>query len=420
MSYRTEMNQLAHAISELLLNGAVVPGDDIRAAVAGHSSLVCLLRVIDRDLGLENMEVAHLSFRFARQPIVTDQPLTDVLNAPAASRAGRLWRDVARTATLAQQEWQLSKPSSRPTDTTAWSEIADVAALAEGLAVLNTDIADSLSAVARWKDAASYRAGQSSLVVAARSVRRIAAGQALPAAAELQTAVTTKVLTNLPARGLPEALHRLSSMITTSPHIPPAQIDLITRTTAECALAASAVTGTTPFDLADDLREHAARLSTATGLSRRIAPLHPGDGIALTQAQEIQRLVTRLRERGQLLGRAESRLTAMAIPHVTQALATSAERQMATGIWVQRQDSSNRLPWGLSRGRHDVPTMVRELRHAAYHARLLARRATAARAPNKRPPTPPREVLAQPLAARTPWPHEKLPIPLPHIQPRQR
>jgi hypothetical protein len=49
----------------------------------------------------------------------------------ASGRAGQLWREVAKAATLAQHDWYQALPASRPSGEAAWSEAADVATVAE-------------------------------------------------------------------------------------------------------------------------------------------------------------------------------------------------------------------------------------------------------------------------------------------------
>jgi hypothetical protein len=398
------MGRLAKDLSRLLIEGGKVPADDVRAAVAGHSSVVGLLRVVQTDLSTAEWRgVGELSHKLADQPRVTDQPLTSVLVSPPSSEAGQLWRNVARLATTAQQEWQQSSAASRPFGPAAWSEIADIAAMAEAIGLLDGDIADSLNAVGRWREASDFRASQFGLIDIAQEVRRLAATGPLPTGPELKPAAVERIVPITTPKTLPDALHALSTLVASANNLPPAQIEQISLIVAEAAKTAAAALRQ-PADTAPSaLLEHAKRLSAVTGYSRRIAPLRPGSGKALAQAQLIRQFIAKLNSRGVTLPPVVARNAASTLPSITQALSEAADRQVKTGLWLLSREGNGPLRWGVSLGSLDEPRMLDKLRRAASHAPHLAEavdRAPTTVLPKKRPSPRPRTVLAGPLAKR--------------------
>lgn len=433
MSYRQEMARLSRAVGELLARGGAVHADDVRAALAGHSSLVGLLKQVHRDVTgasavryqsiteLERHPVAQLGGWLNRQPWISDQPLSIVLNTESVSRAGELWREVAEAATLAQADWDRSAAESRPTADFAWSEIADVAVLAEAVAVLDEDIADSLAAAGRWRDAVDFRAAaRAGLRVTAREVFTLASTGPLPIAADPRPPTPTKVMIGLTPAALPEALGRLDGLLTATTQIPPAQVAAISRVLAETALSAAAALESASPPVVAALKEHAARLAAVAGNARRVAALQPGDRKALAQAEEIHRFLTHRRQRAEPLPIDVADGVARALPEVTASLATTAENQIASHRWVVPQEGSTDVAWGPYRGLDDQPHIIRSLRHAVANNHALVSK-SGQLSPTAAAAGPvPRALLAQPLAARSSVTRPALPgtqrhsIPRPH------
>jgi len=221
MTYRQEMGRLAREIAKLLSEGGRVPGEDVRAALAGHSSVVGLLRAVQADMAATEWRgVTDLSQELARQPRINDQPLTSIIQRPTASRAGELWARVAKTATIAENEWHQSTLASRPYGNAAWSEIADIASLSEAIGLLDGDIADSLNAAGRWRDAADFRASQSGLIAIAQEVRRLAGTGPLPTAKDLQPITPETVILAPTQHVIPEALEHLAVLVNSANNLP--------------------------------------------------------------------------------------------------------------------------------------------------------------------------------------------------------
>jgi hypothetical protein len=401
MTYRPEMERLSTAIAELLKDGATVPGDDIRAAVAGHAALVDLLRRVEHDLAIETPHTLEIQHQLKHQPRVTDQPLTDVLTAPAASRAGELWRDVARSAVIAKHEWENSLSASRPTGKHAHYELADIRALAEAVAVLNGDVADSLNAGARWMDAAEFRARQTPLLVAARTMATVVnAGPRVRPVPDLKSRTVDSVILCRTPNDLPDAFHRLARIIATT-DVPPQHVDLIAGAISDASFSAAATLGTMQSPAHLPLIEHATRLAAVAGTSRRIATLRPGSGAALAQMSSILKILKNPPRHNEAQARAMARDIAIGVPDITVELAASAKRQAEADKWVVRQSGTER-DWGFITGPDDQPAMLDRLHHAAVHAKTLKQEGRIRQGKRRGIVRSPREILAKPLAQLTP------------------
>jgi hypothetical protein len=401
MTYRQEIGRVTTAVAELLLDGGTVPGDDIRAAVAGHSALVSLLRRVDKDLGFEDPHSRTLAHQLEKQPRVADQALTDVLQATSSSRAGELWRVVAKSATVAEHDWSDAVPISRPTGEQAEAEMADVAALTEAVAVLNGDIADSLNATARWVDAADFRASQTPLLIASRTLRSyLGVGPRKRPVPDLLPSTVDSILISRSVADLPESFHRLARILaTTDP--PPQHVDLIASAVADATYSAAATLGTTKNASSSVLLEHASRLASATGHSRRIHALDPGNGAALAQMNAIYKVLKNLPRQTPTQARATARHVAQGVPDITRELANIVERQIKNGQWLLRQEGTG-ITWNVSLGTDDEPVMLHHFWHAAAHSETLRKELSFNQGVKRQVAPSPRELLAEPLKQLTP------------------
>jgi len=265
MTYRQEMGCLARELGHLLSEGGRVPSIDLPAAVAGHSAVVSLLRAVHADVVRPEWTGAtRLGPPLFNQPTPTLQPLKPTPPGPAATAAGQLWRTVAEWATAAQYEWHQSSLASRPSGKAAWSEVADLAAMAEAVAHLNGDIADSLAEAGRWEDARALRSSQPELLDTARKVRLAAATGPLPAASDLRPAGSGEILLVPTPEALPSAMNRLASLVTQAENLPPAQVHLISGVVAETATAAARALRQPGDPAPRALLEHARRLAAMT------------------------------------------------------------------------------------------------------------------------------------------------------------
>jgi hypothetical protein len=415
MTYRQEMARLSRELGKLLIEGGQVPGVDISAAVAGHASVVRLLRAVHADLVSPDWDgVKDLGYVLFAQHCATERPLVPGPPGPPASKAGEMWRNVTEWATAAQHEWHQSTLSSRPFGETAWSEIADTASIAEAIGQLNGDIADSLAEAGRWFDASNFRANQSGLLEIAQEVRHVAALHPLPPAPDLKPALTDHLLLVPTPEAIPQAVERLRSFITSTDNLPPAQVELISRTVTELAAAAAAALRHTGGSAPQALREFAHRLSAVAGLAKHFVPLHQGNGKAAAQAQRIHQLLRNLKLRGTTLAPHVARSVAGALPSITEALNGSVERQVAQALWMSPRVNAVTPNSAAMLARREGARMLDKLRHANDHGPVLSRAVSQvprdARRRGKPAPLP-RKVLAGPLAQRG--------SPIPLIRPPQ-
>ena len=417
MTYRQEMDDLSRHLGQLLVDGGRVPAADLPAALGAHAAVVHLLRDVHGDIThlagsrlpphvaeAERNPVALLGHLLRESPTTTDSPLTDTLAARAESPAGERWRAVTRAATLAQHDWIDATPSTRPAGDAAWSEIADVAHLAEGLTVLRADLADSLAGAGRLAEAATMRrASQSGLRLVAHQVAKLAATGPLPAAPDLVPRPPDRVLVVQSPQALPEAFRRLSGMLQSAKDLSPGDVALIAEVAGHGAVAAAQTLSASgdPYG-ADLLRRHAEQLATvAEGSTRRVAALTPGDQRPLEQAQQVYGHLTSLRRRGESLTAVEASTFARRIPEVTVALSEAAHRQVRGGRWFTPAEGFRlgRPDWTVIVAASQEPRMLEALRTASAQAEHLSQNVNPS--PTQSPVhRPPREVLPPALAAR--------------------
>lgn len=422
MTYRQEMGRLSRELGKLLLEGGRVPGVDLPAAVAGHASVVRLLRAVHDELvPPEWIGVTDLGHVLFDQPNATDRPLRPGPSAPAASRAGERWGNVAEWATAAQHEWHQSTLTSRPTGRAAWSEVADLASLAETIGLLDADIADSLAEAGRWHDAQNFRNSQPKLLATAQNVRTLVAEAGpLPTAPDLKPATTGEVLLIPTPEALPQALDRLSVLITSAADLPPAQVELISGVVAETAIASATALHRNGDPASTALREHAHRLSAVTGFSPHLVPLRMGSGKAAAQAQRVHQLLRNLHLRGTTLSPQIARDAARTLTSITTALTNSVEKQVKAGLWLISGEGTGALHRAVSNPSNDQSRMLDTLRHANKHGGTLSRavnRAAKDATPKRRHSPVPRKVLAGPLSQRG---SPVSPVRSPGASPRQR
>lgn len=404
MTYRQEMGRLARELGHLLDEGGRVPGIDIPSAVAGHTAVVNLLRTVHTDVTRpEWSSAAPLGQALFAQPTPTHQPLTPAPSGPAATTTGQRWRTVTEAASAAQYEWHQSSAASRPAAQAAWSEIADLAAIAEAVAHLNGDLADSLAEAGRWADAHAIRKSQPELLEAATKVRAVATANPLPVPPELEPALTSEIVLVPTPEALPQALERLSALTIAALDLPPAQVELISQVAAETASAAARSLRQPGDPAAPALLEHARRLSAVTGFSRRIAPLRMGRGTAAGQAQRIRHFLRNLQLRGTTLPAPIARATARTLTSITEALTDTVDRQLTNGLWLISREHSGALHWTTKPGSHDAQQLLDRLRLAHDHSPTLNH--TLESTSNEttvapRPAPVPRKVLAGPLSHR--------------------
>ncbi|MBK8075392.1 MAG: hypothetical protein IPK24_07455 [Kineosporiaceae bacterium] len=312
MTYRTNMSELAATLARSITAGSPIPDSDLDVALTGYQATLDLLRGIHRDLtGSSQHATPRLISEAERNPVgllgtlLADIPRlaplspTEALTQPTRSGAGARWQQVTRNAVLAAGAWDAAGPTAHPTGQAAWTELADIAALTQGVLAASDDLATSLTHAGRHSDADAVKMDrQSGLGVAAEHTGRRA------------TTTQPHVTVNLPPRRPPPpaAPQRPRPTRGVPPtHRPPARrqcrgardVELIALTIATAAHQGSQPLARTglPHDaaLAGVLREHAELLARASDTTRRLATIAPSDPRPLAQAQGIHQLLAGMR-----------------------------------------------------------------------------------------------------------------------------
>ena len=158
MSYHHDTHDLAQAIGRILLAGGEVPPADVDIGLAAYTATLDLLRQVHRDLTgsaqrftprdiaqAEQRPVALFGRLLADVPRLHTGAPTDILTRTPTSAAGIRWQDVARAATLAATSWENAGPTRWPHGDAAAPELADLAALTQGVLAASDDLHQSLT-----------------------------------------------------------------------------------------------------------------------------------------------------------------------------------------------------------------------------------------------------------------------------------
>jgi hypothetical protein len=303
-------------------------------------------------------------------------------------------------------------PARTPPDSSqAWAGIADVAAITGVLADLDADLVRAAARLPGREALADdlSRAATSGLALAARETAALAAAGPLPPRGLQPPAPTNRVVVRVadPHTAV-AAQQQLAALLRTAGHIRPERLQLITigHLRACTALIAALDTGTTTEgrQLVGDLRHHARLLLQAADRRPVAASLYGSDPLPVRQAAELYQA---LKRPGDLILRivADAELVqgfAAALADTTRALAETADRHLAAGVWLIQVQVDDGLAWQPPDSLHDVPQPFQALRAAAVHAEHLTRLLPAA---DQAVPAPaPRRALAPApfTALRTP------------------
>lgn len=161
-SWTRSWYDIGHQVANLLQHPEPVTPDLLPLAVASHAATVRALATVHRDLTrrdgptstgrpsgaerptleqLETNPVKALGIALDRHPSTPGVALSDVLTTNPPPGPARLWHDLARASIVAADQWRTADPASRPRSHQAWSLMADVGAIGQGLAHLDDDIA---------------------------------------------------------------------------------------------------------------------------------------------------------------------------------------------------------------------------------------------------------------------------------------
>lgn len=408
MSYRAEMAVVATRLGLLVADRPPVPSTDLDVAVGGYGATLSLLKQVYADLTgqwlrTRVMTVPELAQRpvwvFGQLLLSESAPVRggrlDTLTGECASQAGQAWRELARAATLAQYYWQEADPSSKPRGHAEWSEIADLAALSEGLTLAASDLAESLRIAERHEEASAVGHGATSgLQLVSGVVRQLADSGPLPFLEELAQRPPARLLVVREFADLPEAFQRLSRHLEAVRSINPIDVELIAKATALGALVAAETLIHSPGTrrIAELLGEHAAALGQAGGTSARLAVLLPGDPLPLEQAQSINLYLAQTARRGLRPTEGEAHAFAVALTTVVPALASAARKQLDGRRWLVPSEGGD-YDWGRFSPGDATPRLVGTLEAAVWGAHDLHSHLTVGPQPAPGRSAPPRSIL---------------------------
>ncbi|MFC3690530.1 hypothetical protein [Aquipuribacter hungaricus] len=363
-------HDIGHRVAGLLENPQPVPVDLLPLAVASNAATIRSLVTVHRDLTrretanrptgdakatgagtasseritvelLETNPVRALGIALDRHPATPGVALSDVLTTNPPPGPARLWHDLARAAVVAADVWRNADPASRPHRDQAWSLMADVAAIGQGLAHLDDDIARAATrmphavqvqlgttpGVLSDRYAAAATAG---LRAAGERTRHLAAQGPLPDVAPLRQPFTRPAAVRLPAH-VPYAQAATVELLdrATGP-VSPRDLTYLTR--AQARLAEHAVRLTDDPVLAHAARQHTAQLHAVT--ARQLQTVEPAsDQRALHQAQALLTYLAGMDTAHPDSGRVAAAI-ARSQPDVVDALHRAARHQLAAGTWL--------------------------------------------------------------------------------------
>lgn len=377
MSYADEVGELARGLAGLAtMRPNHLDDAGFQAALAGRTALLGLLATIHAeasgvtpnpgrmtlaDLGRHPVAVFGTALGEHPRPRAGVAP-TDLHQRNQPTEAGRLWMDVGLRATLAQREWQ--GDGERLSGETAWGAVADVAALAKTLVLLDDDLAQAAFALG-WPDVveALSRTNTHPLRIAADET--LALAQAGPLSDGTVRRFAVPPLRVLPISGASQ-LHagqaQLARLLRHAGPMKPQHVEQIAIAQVRICLHTAQVAkdfGKAP--LAAELQQHAQLLSDAVGTARSLASLTAGDPRPRLQASELLRA-----HRDRDARPAQLEVYAARLLIVTKAIATAAEREVAAGRWLgPLRDHSVSMTWAPLTRIGKAPQLTEALGEAA-------------------------------------------------------
>lgn len=378
MSYRDESAMLARELAHLAMSRAstTLTRRELDVALAARSETLGMLRTVLSDSvgisreatginqwssfgagsrrSVEELEahpVAMLSRTLATHPALRPQDaLSDVLAGRPDSTGDvsptESWAKVARHALLASHDWSTDRPQLNREQ--EWSAVADVAALAQVITVLDRHLYTAAQAN-REVDPGVVEALETSVRSGLRSASIQAA--ALAAAGPLpdwgkptpQPPPTRMLLVNSPNDAV-HAQSRLAAQIDAAKDINPQTVMLLASGQARILGAAAAAMASTDPQRAARATSLARQLKTSSASPQhQLAALVPDDPRPLAQTREILQQVTRSAgSNSSTNDRAALAAVVDRSPTVIRALATHAEQSLRSGRWLMVDPEARR------------------------------------------------------------------------------
>lgn len=425
-SFPEHANQIANELAHLVVSrsSATLDGRGLDLALSSRAAALELLRTVHHEVtsitregttegtrtaarqrSVERLQ-AHPVATFARvladhaTPMPEHPAMTELAAAaatehmqPADRTAEQGWAQVGRHAVLAADQW-----ATRPPTVTAeqqWSAVADVAALAETIAMVDHHLLSAAQDAGHPLTGSLAAAADSGLQVAAREVLHLARSGPLPSwgAAGEDVRPQGVMLVTGPA-DVAAGHRRLAGQISTAVELSPrATAQLLTGQLRLLAAAAGALRDVDPAR-AQRAYELGGSLRSLPAVDRAVVSLAPGDRRAVHQTAElVQHLARAERSDPQLVAyRAALAAVVDQTPRVLAATADHVATSFRTGRWLvpdhdaqpgqplwQRLPHANQLPQ-LSSRLHAVS--ARATASAAFPAPATAQ-APAARPPHE-------------------------------------
>ncbi len=317
MTFADDTLEVAQSLGRLLAKHAFeLDHDGLQVALVARDATLDLARMLHRDVvgpragrvgdtiaGLESNPVAVLGRLLAKRPrIEPSLSPTDVLNTSHLGDAAT-WSGLARAAITAADSWPAGHGATLQ-GPEAWGVIADSAALAEAVAVLDGDLVGAANRLGENGLAERLATNCSGLRLAAGQVRALAAAGPLPSEPhdvakqpQHRVRVVRDVETAIGGQ------RSLAGLLRSAGHVRPehaVQI-AIAHVRLVKAIRAGLVNGEMKRDgdlaLAERVSALIEPLTRAASRPGRVASIHAGDPRPLQQASELTRFVsTRPRE----------------------------------------------------------------------------------------------------------------------------
>lgn len=400
MIWQRDISLTAHALASLLARGPAEVELDVaitaRAAVLEHVAVVLgdlaprtrQPRATNggRDVPLALVEsdpirALGLVLRRRARPDVERSPseLFDIRRTVDPATAD--WIAVGHRALLAARSWA-GPTVGNLEPATAWHALAEIAALAEAIGVLDADLRATAGERA---DVHPLLASTSGLRLAAREVLALAAPDEQPRPGPAELAVPTQPVIS-PAQGIaagrarPSTLakdtRRLTILLDESTELSPHHIRACAQVARNlCVLAARSATSFTGADLRQELGEIARALHGVLIRDRGEFAVNPVTVPALEfQLRDLHASTKLAFAGGVALEPSEANRVARRIPDLVEVLGERTDLQIDRGSWMlpDRRDGE-RLPYAfVERSDPDlVPPMLDHLAEAGVAAGVL-------------------------------------------------
>lgn len=428
MTYREHSAQLARGLGHLAVTGSsrALDADGLDVAVAGRRETLELLRTVLADTTgisrddtalvqwrsrasdrrrveeLEAHPVAVLARTLAGHPSPRPrQAPSDTLASSTVGGAHRAWARAARHALLASHEWSTRPARSSPDQ--QWSAVADVAALAYTVAVLDRDLAEVASRLPGVDPALAESLAASTtsgLRVAAREATLLAAAGPLPDWGDPgpDTAPTRVLMVRSPQE-VAAAQGRLATQVANADQLSPPAVTLLATGQARILTAAAVALRGVDDGRSGRAAQLAQQLTSSVADRHRLAALMPDDPRPVLQTREVLQHLRAVGDRGWSGPQARAYLPALAAvvdrsPAVVQALSRSADQAVRTGRWIVPNTAARRANeplWRRATRADPEPRLCAALSAVAAHAAAFTPPAPPSTAPSM--PSP-RETLA--------------------------